>query len=225
MKKVLKYTLIIISVILSIFLLQGYLKYVIAINTTPLEEKVSEIRASEDFTPLSEIPDTFVNAMFSVEDRRFYSHNGFDIIGTGRALITDIKNMELLEGGSTISQQLAKNMYFPLDNSPTRKLSEIFMALTIESTYSKEEILELYFNIIYYGKNCYNIHDAAKTYFNKAPINMTDYECTLLAGIPNAPSVYSKNPKLAAERQRKVLRSMVDSGYISQERMNEILNK
>ena len=99
------------------------------------------------------------------------------------------------------------------------------MAKKIEEEYTKAEILEMYFNIIYYGKGCYNIHDAADAYFDKLPIEMNDYECTLLAGIPNAPSVYSKNKELAAERQEKVLKSMVQAEFITEEEMYEILNE
>lgn len=223
MKRILKFILLILLIVLSIFVYQGHTKYKSALKKMSLEDKVSEIRLGENYTSISEIPDTFIKAMVSVEDRRFYSHNGFDLRGTARALLTDIKNKKLMEGGSTITQQLAKNMYFPLDNSPSRKIAEIFMALKLEREYSKEEILELYFNIIYYGKGCYNIHDAADKYFGKAPIEMTDYESTLLAGIPNAPSVYSENAVLSEERQRKVLKSMVSAGHISEEEMNKIL--
>ena len=99
------------------------------------------------------------------------------------------------------------------------------MALKLEKEYSKDEILELYFNVIYYGKGCYNIRDAADKYFDKEPIDMTDYEATLLAGIPNAPSVYSTNEELASKRQEKVLRSMVQAGYISEYKMNKILDE
>lgn len=210
---------------MGLFCYQGYAKYKSALNKASLEEKISEIKLSENYTPLSQIPETFINAMVSVEDRRFYSHNGFDIIGTGRAILTDIKQMKLVEGGSTITQQLAKNIYFPLDNSPARKLAEILMALKIEREHSKDEILELYFNVIYYGKGCYNIYDAANIYFGKEPLDMTDYECTLLAGIPNAPSVYSENSDLAEQRQKKVLKSMVKSEYISEDEMNKILDE
>lgn len=224
-KKVISFVLLVVFVIIAIVIYQGYLKYKVAITETPLEVRVEKLKNIKNYTEYDEIPATLVEAVVAVEDRRFYKHNGFDIIGTGRALIRDIKNMELLEGGSTITQQLAKNMYFPIDNSPWRKVAEILMARKIEEEYSKTEILEMYFNIIYYGKGCYNIHDAAEAYFDKLPIDMNDYECTLLVGIPNAPSVYSKNEKLARERQEKVLKSMVQAEFITQEEMNEILDE
>lgn len=223
MKKFLKYVFVICITLLGAAVYMGYSKYNAALEDIPLEKKIYEIRNAEDYTEISEIPDMFVNAMVAVEDKRFYKHKGFDIIGTCRAVASDIKNMELLEGGSTITQQLAKNLYFPADHSPTRKIAEIFMAKKIEKEYSKEEILELYFNVIYYGKGCYSIGSAAEKYFDKSPGDMTPYECTLLAGIPNAPSVYSENKELARQRQKKVLKSMVEAEYISKEEMEEIL--
>ncbi len=224
MKKFLRFLLLIVLIAVGLFAYSGYSKYKSALDLTPLDARVNKIQQKENYTLLEDIPQTFINAMVAVEDRRFYLHNGFDVWGTARAIVTDIKHKKLLEGGSTITQQLAKNIYFPLDKSPQRKLAEIFMALEIERQYSKDEILELYFNVIYYGKGCYNISDAADEFFGKEPIDMTDYECTLLAGMPNAPSVYANNKELARERQEKVLRSMVRSEYITEEDMEEILN-
>lgn len=224
-KRIFSFVLLVVFVVIAIVIYQGYLKYKVTITETPLEIRVEKLKNIENYTFYEDIPATFIEAVVAVEDRRFYKHSGFDMIGTGRALIRDIKNMELLEGGSTITQQLAKNMYFPANNSPWRKVAEIFMAKKIEEEYTKAEILEMYFNIIYYGKGCYNIHDAADTYFDKLPIEMNDYECTLLAGIPNAPSVYSKNKELARERQEKVLKSMVQAEYITQEEMYDILDE
>ena len=223
-KRIFSFVLLVVFVVIAIVIYQGYLKYKVTITETPLEMRVEKLKNIENYTFYEDIPATFIEAVVAVEDRRFYKHSGFDVIGTGRALIRDIKNMELLEGGSTITQQLAKNMYFPANNSPWRKVAEIFMAKKIEEEYTKREILEMYFNIIYYGKGCYNIHDAADTYFDKLPIEMNDYECTLLAGIPNAPSIYSKNNELARERQEKVLKSMVQAEYITKEEMYEILD-
>jgi len=121
-----------------------------------------------------------------------------------------------LEGGSTISQQLAKNLYFPQDNTLERKIAEVFMALKIEREYEKKDVLEFYVNGIYYGSGYFCIYDAAQGYFNKKPIDMSDDECTLLAGIPNAPSVYSLdvNPDLARQRQEKVIECMLECRYI-----------
>ena len=173
------------------------------------------------------MPKIYFDALVAVEDRRFFSHNGFDVIGTTRAIYRDIKHRQLLEGGSTLSQQLAKNLYFPKDNTPIRKIAEIFMALEIERTYSKNEILEFYVNAVYYGSGYYCIYDASQGYFGKPPSEMNSYECTLLSGIPNAPSVYSLNvnPDLARLRQEKVVNCLVECGYVDETYAEKILKE
>lgn len=224
-KKFIRFILFTLLVAAGITTYFGYNKYKKALLEQPLDMAVEEIQLQTNYTALSDIPPIYTDAVVAVEDRRYYYHQGFDIIGTARAIITDIKQKKLVEGGSTITQQLAKNMYFPADNSPTRKIAEIFMALRIEREYSKEEILELYFNGIYFGSGYYNIYDASYGYFGKEPSQLTDYEATMLAGIPNAPSAYSpkNNLGLAEKRQEKVLRSMVEGKYISVEEKDEIL--
>lgn len=224
-KKFLGFIFLIMLTAVGVVCYMGYDKYKKAIDELPLDSAVEQIRAEGHYTYIQNVPDIYLDAVVAVEDRRFYYHNGFDFIGTARAIITDIKKWELAEGGSTITQQLAKNIYFPLDNSPVRKIAEIFMAFKLEKNYSKDEILELYINGIYYGSGYYNIYDAAIGYFDKEPDKLNDYEATLLAGIPNAPSVYSpdNNPDLAMKRQKKVLKSMKDCGYISDEEAEDIL--
>lgn len=223
-KRFFGFLILIILIAAGAVVYAGYDKYKSALENKPLEEAVGEIHSIEHYTSLADIPKTFKDAAIAVEDRRFYYHNGVDIIGIARALAVDIKQKKMVEGGSTITQQLAKNMYFPMDKSPVRKLAEMFMAMRIEREYSKDEILELYFNGIYYGSGYYNIYDAAMGYFKKEPAKMSDYESTLLAGVPNAPSVYSpkSNKELALKRQEKVLKSMVDCGYISDEERDRI---
>lgn len=225
MRKLIFILLIIILVPVGAVVASGYRTYREALKQQPLSEAVRELTGIENYTTVEEIPEIYLQAVVATEDRRFYLHGGFDPIGTLRAIITDIKERELKEGGSTITQQLAKNMYFEMDNSLNRKIAEIFMAIKLESEYSKEEILEFYINGIYYGSGYYNVHDAAVGYFDKTPADMTDYECTLLAGIPNAPSVYSLkvNPDLAKKRQEKVVQCMTDVEYISEEEAEEIL--
>ncbi len=202
-----------------LFIVNGYRKYRSAVEAVPIEQKADEIRQKEHFCALSYLPEDYVNAVVSVEDRRFYKHAGFDAIGVARAILTDIKTRSLREGGSTISQQLAKNMYFPIDNTPERKIAEIFCACELERIFGKEQILELYFNCIYFGSGYYCVYDAAMGYFGKEPKEMTLAESALLAGVPNAPSVYSPkvNPELAAKRRKKVLSAMVSCGHISKE--------
>ncbi len=225
MRKIFKLLLLAGIITVVVFGFLGFVKYWEATRKCPLDEKIAEIRSHEDYTEISEIPKTFIEAVVAVEDRRFFKHGGFDPVGIGRAMMVNIKSGELAEGGSTITQQLAKNLYFTQNESISRKLAELYMALKLERELDKYEILELYFNVIYYGKNCYNIHDAAEVYFGKLPKDMTDYECTLLAGIPNAPSVYSNNEALARERQEKVLRSMLKMGYIAEWEIEKILEE
>lgn len=202
----------------------GYDMYSNALAEKSLDEAIEEIKSKENYTVYDDMPEIYFQALVAVEDRRFYTHNGFDIIGSARAVYNDIKAGKYLEGGSTLSQQLAKNIYFPLDYTLKRKIAEIFMATKLEREYTKEEVLELYINAIYYGSGYYCVYDASMGYFGKDPNSMNDYECTLLVGIPNAPSVYSLdvNPKLAHQRQNKVLSTMVECGYIDEERAEEI---
>jgi len=223
-KRIIGFIFLIILVIIGMAIYSGYEKYKEAVSQTSVEAAVENIRAEENYTTLYDVPQIYKDAVVAVEDRRFYYHGGFDIIGTARAILTDLKHKELLEGGSTITQQLAKNMYFEGENSPERKIAEIFVALELEKKYTKDEILELYFNGIYYGSGYYNIYDASMGYFNKEPSEMTRAEATLLAGVPNAPSVYSpkNNPDLALKRREKVLKSMVEGGYITEEEAEKI---
>ena len=230
MKKFLKILMILLLIGLSIALLiigNGYTMYKEAIENEPLEEKVAEIRSKESYTEFSELPQMYVNAVISVEDKRFFKHGGIDIIAIGRAAINDIKAMSYVEGGSTITQQLAKNMYFTQEKIMERKIAEVFMAWEIEANYSKEDIFELYVNSIYFGDGYYTLKEACEGYFNKEISEMTDYECIMLAGIPNAPSVYAPtvNPELAKQRQRQVMDKMIENGYLTEEEASEILKQ
>ena len=226
-KRLLWLFLIIVVIVAGVQIKGGYDKYQQALADRPLNEVLEELQNKDNYTQYEDVPEIYYKALVAVEDRRFYKHNGFDIIGTTRAIYNDIKANELLEGGSTISQQLAKNLYFPQDNTLRRKIAEIFMAMKIEREYEKEDVLEFYVNGIYYGSGYYSIYDATIGYFDKEPKDMTDYECTLLVGIPNAPSVYSLNnrPDLARQRQKKVIDCMVEVEYITEDEGKEILGE
>ena len=190
--------------------------YTQAVADVPIEEKVAQIQSIEHYTPYSQLPKTYVEAVIAAEDKRFETHKGYDLLSVGRAVWNNIKSGSLQEGGSTITQQLARNMYFEQDKKISRKLAEIFVAREIEKLYDKDEIFELYVNSIYFGSGYYNIYDASMGYFGKKPSQLSDYEATMLAGIPNAPSVYSPdvNPDLAEQRRQQVISCMVDEGYI-----------
>lgn len=205
----------------------GYGKYKQAVSQLSIEDAVKKIQTYSSYTELADINPTFKDAMVCVEDRRFYEHKGVDVKGIIRAFKSNFEKKTFAEGGSTITQQLAKNIYFINDDSLTRKVAESFVAFKLETKFSKDEILELYFNNIYYGSGYYRIRDASVGYFGKEPAKMSDYEATLLAGIPNAPSVYSldNNPDLAKQRQKTVVEAMVENGKLSEEDADRILSQ
>ena len=212
----------------GIFVYEGYEMYEAAVTAIPIEEKVKQIKENtKNYSEIEDVPEIYKNALVAVEDKRFYKHNGVDIISIGRAIVTDIKEMAFVEGGSTITQQLAKNTYFTQEKKITRKIAEVFAAIEFEEVLSKDEILELYINTCYYGDGYYSIADAALGYFDKEVKNMNTYECTLLVGIPNAPSIYSptKNPELSKERHKQVLNKMKAEGYLSEEEIDKIIKE
>lgn len=207
------------------FLYEGYQMYDSALKELPLDERIEEIREKPSYTPLDDLPDIYLKAIVAVEDKRFYEHPGIDPISIGRAIKNNIQYKKLMEGGSTITQQLAKNLYFSQDHTFTRKVAEGILALRLEQEFTKDEILELYVNCIYFGDGYYCVADASRGYFGKAPADMSDYESTMLAGVPNAPSAYAPtvNPDLAKKRQQKVVQSMVRENYLTQEEADQIL--
>ena len=205
----------------------GYVMYKSVLKEKSIETRIEEIRAKENYTELSDVPEIFIEAVIAVEDSRFYKHNGVDFISLARAVVTNIKNNELSQGGSTITQQFAKNLLFSHEQSISRKAAELFAVVDIEKNYEKDEILELYMNVIYYGDGYYNIYDASKGYFGIEPKKLSDYQATMLAGIPNAPSVYAptKNLDLAQKRQDKVLSQMVENKSLTEKEKSEILKE
>ena len=205
---------------------KGYDKQREALDEISVKDKIAEIKSKDNYTKIEDLPKFYLNAVIAVEDHRFYNHGAIDPIGIARAMWTNIKSFKLKEGGSSITQQLAKNIYFTQEKTALRKISEIFMAYEIERNCSKDEILELYVNTSYFGDGYYCVGDAAEGYFGKEPKDMDEYESSMLAGIPNAPSVYAptKNPDLASQRQRQVLEKMVKYGYISEDEKENIID-
>lgn len=203
----------------------GYKLYRAPLQQQSLTDKVAEIQANPNYTTLSELPKTYLNAVVAVEDHRFEHHFGIDLIALCRATWNNLTSWSFQEGGSTITQQLAKNLYFSQDKNIIRKISEMFMAFRLERTYTKAEILELYVNSIYFGDGYHCVKEASIGYFGKEPKDMTDYECTLLAGIPKAPSIYAltKNPDLAKQRQKYVVRQMHEYGYLTEAETEALL--
>lgn len=225
LKRLIMLILLVIVGIGGFLLFQGYDKYQTAIEHESLKEKIAQIYKNDNFTALEDLPDVYKDAVIAVEDRRFYFHHGLDYIGISRALLNAIKNGEFREGGSSITQQLAKNLYFEGERSAERKIAEIFLAKDIEAAYKKAEILELYVNTIYFGNGYYGIGEASQGYYGKNPKKLTKKESTMLAGIPNAPSAYAlnKHPKKAKERQKQVLKRMVKNGYLTEKEAQNIL--
>lgn len=210
-----------------IFGVQGYNMYRDAVNEESISDRVDEIQKRENYVTFDQLPSIYVDAVISVEDHRFWEHGGIDLIAILRAAVNDIKAMDYVEGGSTITQQIAKNMLFTQEKEFQRKFAEIFAAFEIESLYDKEEIFEIYVNTIYFGSGYYGIYDAAMGYFGKEPKDLTNAEAVMLAGLPNAPSNYSPNvsPELAVERMEQVLESMVENKLIDQAIADELVNQ
>lgn len=226
-KKLILFCIVLALCIAGYVFCSGYFIYKKTISSMSLNDKITYIRSLDDYIELEDIPQIYQNAVIAIEDHRFKKHSGLDIISTGRAIITNISNGELSEGGSTLTQQLAKNLYFTQEKRFTRKVAELFVAFDLEKEYSKDDILELYINTIYYGKGYYGLVEASNGFYKKAPNEMTDYEATYLAGIPNAPSIYSseKHSELAQKRHKQVLKAMVKHGYLSQAEADKIYSE
>ena len=218
-RKLLFTIILIIIIICSIILLIGKNYYNKALKEKPLITKIDEVTGKENFVKFEDMSADYRNAVISVEDHRFYDHGPVDFIAIGRAIFTNVKNKELQEGGSTITQQVAKNIIFSQDKSWVRKVGEIFASYDLEKNYSKKEIFELYVNTAYFGDGYYGIYDASYGYYNKSPKDLNLDEASMLAGVPNAPSLYSPNVNLnlAKKRQAHVIKKMQEYGYITQE--------
>ncbi len=166
---------------------------------------------------INKVPQNLQNAFIAAEDNRFYEHIGIDPIGIFRAIFANLTNRGIAQGGSTITQQLAKNAFLSQEQTLKRKIQEAMLALKIEHKYSKKEILEMYMNQIYFGQGAYGIQTAAKTYFNKDVNELTLTQCAMLAGLPKSPNYYSpfNNLNEAKKRKNVVLDQMVKYGYVS----------
>lgn len=176
------------------------------------------------WAPLGQIPKFLQNAMIAIEDARFYEHGAIDPRGIARALIKDVSKLKLAEGGSTITQQLVKNRHLSGKKTLERKIEEGMRAIEYERKYSKKQILEMYFNEIYFGHGAWGIVQAARIYFDKYPQELTEAECAVLAGVPKAPSRYNPLGKAAVVRDRKnlVLKRMAELKMITPKREKKL---
>jgi 1A family penicillin-binding protein len=245
-QQVLKYVraLIFIGIILSIsffLLIGGVWIYAKSKGAPPLSVTQSSIIYSKDgsiigeahsgekryWVGLDEVSPYLAAATIAVEDRRFFSHHGFDPKRIGGAILADIKARAKVQGASTISQQYARNLFLVHDKTWKRKIDEALYTIRIEANYSKDEILEGYLNTIYYGHGAYGVESASYYYFNKPAKDLTLAEASMLAGIPKGPSVFSPyaDAERAISRQKIVLQSMVENRSITQEQAAEALAK
>lgn len=185
----------------------GYYTENLTINNKELDQRISSIKRKSSYVKFYNIDRKFLKSMVAIEDHRFYSHGAIDVISVTRATLNNLKAGRVVQGGSTITQQLAKNICLSNERSFKRKFKELLLAIELERKYSKEEILELYVNVIYFGDGHTGIGEAAKGYFGKKASDLTFDEATLLAGLPQAPNLYalSKNNGLAKIRQRQVI--------------------
>jgi penicillin-binding protein 1A len=172
-----------------------------------------------EIVDVKDLPPHVTNAVLAIEDRRFYDHFGLDIKGVGRAFLVNIAQGGFVQGGSTITQQLAKNLFLSRERTIKRKIQELILAFQLEGELTKDEILSAYLNRVYLGGGAYGIDAAAKIYFNKSARELNIKEAATIAGLLKAPSRYSPsaNPAKSAERTKVVLQAMVDAGYVTEE--------
>lgn len=204
---------------LSFIVYNGYQDYRVYEDSVPISSLVEKVRSSQDYVPYEELPDYLLQATVAAEDKRFYQHGGIDFISLARAVASQFISSLATSGGSTITQQTAKNLYGQYSTNVRWKLMEFFFANKLESLYTKEEILTIYVNIINYGGNNQGILEASLNYYGVYPSQLGLGECSLLAGIPQSPANYElyNHYDNAKTRQQYVLDSMVKAGYITQE--------
>lgn len=160
--RILLFIIVVILIGLSYLVFNGYIIYKEAMDTQSLEDRIAELRNEDFFMHYNDVPEYYRDAVVAIEDHRFYSHAGVDFIATARAFLNNIRSKDLKEGGSSITQQVAKNLCFTQEKTLYRKIAELFVVQRLEKDYSKEEILELYINNMYFGAGYYNIYDASK---------------------------------------------------------------
>ena len=192
-----------------------------------VEETVNSLRSDPDWINLRKIPDHTRKALLAIEDHDFYKHGALDITGIARAAFVNLKAGEVQQGGSTLTQQMVKNVFLSSEQTIARKAEEAVLATWVERKYSKDEVLEMYFNTTYFGAGSYGIRDAAKKYFDKDPSQLTLPESAMLAAMPYAPSALNpyENPGGCAKRVRLVLKEMLKYGYIGNTELTGALAK
>lgn len=195
-------------------------KFYLAFN---MEEVIDPIRQSPRWTPLKAMSQDIPRALIAIEDHEFYNHGAIAVDGVLRALLVNISAGEVVQGGSTITQQFVKNVFLTHEQSMERKIEEAVLSLMLEENYTKDEILELYLNTTYFGAGANGIQQAAKTYFDKAPSALTLAEAAVIASLPYAPTALNplENPQECKKRQQLVLSAMHKYGMINQGQLAE----
>ena len=234
MRKFLKGILSIILgiIILAIIVVLAYLGIIYnEVNTEikagKIEKTVEGIRSRNTYVKKDKIDELYLKAVIAAEDRRYYSHGAVDVVGFSRAMYNNIISMKLKEGGSTITQQLSKNIFLDQRAEIDRKIKELFYSIELEKKYSKDDILELYVNTSYFGAGYYGIGPATQGYYGKTPEKLSLNEAAFLAGVPNAPSAYNpyEHYDLAVQRRNIVLKKMVFNGDITQQEAIIVYNE
>lgn len=241
-----KGNLLYITVLIFAFIMAGITAGILHLNSLPSIEQIeqyeptltSQITSNDNYVirtfgaykykkvSIDKIPNDLKKAIVSIEDKNFYSHPGFDISAVIRSTIKNIKAGKIVQGASTITQQLARVLFLTQEKTFTRKFKELIIAHRLEKTITKDKILEMYLNTIYLGEGAYGVAAAADIYFDKKVEDLTLEECALLAGLPQAPSLYSpfRNKDLAKERRTQVLKRMMEDGHITEERAKKAIN-
>jgi len=180
--------------------------------------------STSSWVEIENIDKDLINAVISIEDKKFYDHSGFDVLRIGKALVTNLKTGHIVQGASTITQQLVKNLYLDFGKTWKRKIEEAFLTIITEIQYDKNEILEAYLNTINYGNGNYGVSNASNYYFNKNVNNLTLEEAIILAGIPKSPNKYNpvSNFDESIKRGKIVAKSLLNNNYITQESYNKL---
>jgi len=226
LKKVLIAFFLVLAIAASGVFIAGFNLYRQKIESTPLPVAVEPYISSERYSPFEEIDPDFVDAVVAIEDKRYFKRDGYDWIALFRAIINNYRAKRFVEGGSTIGEQVAKNLYFyGEERGLLEKIAEVFLMNAIEDAYSKEDVFALYASMNYYGDGYWGLKEASQGYFEKQCNDLSIPEAAILAGIPNAPVIpqHSTGYDKAKDRQEKILKKMLEEGYISEDEYDQSL--
>ena len=195
-------------------------KFFLALN---MEEVINPLREDANWVKLADIPKNMQNALIAIEDHKFYEHDGISPTSILRAILANVSEGEVAQGGSTLTQQFVKNTFLTHEQTMERKIEEAILSVVLEDKYSKDEILEMYLNTTYFGAGATGIHQASKVYFGKHISRLTLEEAAVLAALPYAPSALNplEHPIECKQRQMLVLNAMAKHGFITQDAADE----